>query len=232
MANSNDRQPATVAHGAARRRGGRSEGQAMLESLLVILVASFLLFTLLELARDFAGHEVRRHAASGAARARTVGFNKWMCTKVMRVAAIPNAGKMLEPAYEDFPDEELHAALESKSPTELWDWALTAEGGTDRAEMESSRIPNYLASEHEGVAGGILDYEGWKDLQADGLGGSSSALSPKTIEVNVRQRVPLDIMVRALCDWVGLVFNRDYLVLGGDGRIENHASLYMEDKGY
>jgi hypothetical protein len=204
----------------------------MLESLLVILVVSFLLFTLLELARDFAGHEVLRHSAARAVRARTVGFNKWMCTKVMRVAAIPNAGKMLEPAYEDFPDEELREAVNSMSPSELWDWALTAEGGTERTEMEASRIPNYLASEHEGVAEGILDYEGWKDLHADGLGGSPSAISPLELKVSVRQRVSLDMLVRALCDWVGLVFNRDYLVLGGDGKMENHASLYMEDKGY
>lgn len=232
MATSTERPEAAAARDAVRRRGSRSEGQAMLESLLVILVVSFLLFTLLELARDFAGHEVLRHSASRAARARSVGFNKWMCTKVMRVAAIPNAGKMLEPAYEDFPDEELRAAIAAKSPSELWDWALTAEGGTDRTSMEASRIPNYLASEHEGVASGILDYEGWKDINAEGLGGLPSATSSKTLEVKVRQKVSLDLIVRALCDWVGLVFNRDYLVIGGDGRIENHASLYMDDKGY
>ena len=41
----------------------------MIESLIVILVVCFLLFSLLELARGFAGREILRHSAARAARA-------------------------------------------------------------------------------------------------------------------------------------------------------------------
>ena len=226
-------------HGQTRRprlacgADGRS-GQAMLESVIVILVVCFLLFSLLELARGFAGREILRHSAARAARARTVGFNHWMCTKVMRVAAIPNAGKMTEPSYADFTDQELRGALASKSPGELWDWSLTANPRSDRGATEAARIPDYLASEHEERARYILDYEGWDNLHATGLGGDASATTD-TLEVKVRQKMPADIAVKALCDWVGALspsLNRGYLTIGGANEIENHYSLYLDDKGY
>ncbi len=214
--------------------GGRKSGQAMIESMIVILVVCFLLFSLLELARGFAGREILRHAAARAARARTVGFNHWMCTKVMRVAAIPNAGKMIEPSYASFTDEELRDAIATKRPGELWDWSLTANPRSDRGATEAARIPDYLASEHDERARYILDYEGWDDLHATGLGGDPSAASG-TLEVNVRQKMPLDIVVKALCDWVGILspsIDRGYMVLGGESKIENQYDLYLDDKGY
>ena len=206
----------------------------MIESLIVILVVCFLLFSLLELARGFAGREILRHSAARAARARTVGFNDWMCTKVMRVAAIPNAGKMLEPSYASFTDMELHGALANKTPGELWDWSLTANTRSDRAETEASRIPDYLASEHEERAHYILDYEGWDDLRASGLGGVAPS-SSDTLEVKVSQKMPIGIAVKALCDWVDAVspsMDRGYMLIGGGSEIENHYSLYLDDKGY
>jgi hypothetical protein len=222
--------------GVARHFPGapRQSGQAMIESLIVILVVCFLLFSLLELARGFAGREVLRHSAARAARARTVGFNDWMCTKVMRVAAIPNAGKMLEPDYASFTDRELRDALASKRPGELWDWSLTANPRSERAETEAARIPDYLASEHDERARHILDYEGWDDLHASGLGGVLPSGS-ETLEVKVQQKMPLGISVKALCDWVGLLspsLDRGYMLLGGKNEIENHHSLYLDDKGY
>ena len=212
----------------------RQSGQAMIESLVVILVVCFLLFSLLELARGFAGREILRHSAARAARARTVGFNDWMCTKVMRVAAIPNAGKMLEPAYASFTDGELRGALASKRPGQLWDWSLAANPRSERAVTEAARIPDYLASEHDERARHILDYEGWNDLRASGLGGISPS-GAETLEVKVQQKMPLDISVKALYDWVGLLspaHDRGYMLLGGGSEIENHYSLYLDDKGY
>ena len=222
--------------GQARRhrRAPNRSGQAMIESLVVILVVCFLLFSLLELARGFAGREILRHSAARAARARTVGFNDWMCTKVMRVAAIPNAGKMLEPSYATFRDAELHDALASKSPGELWDWSLTAKPRSERGETEAARIPDYLASEHDERARRILDYEGWGDLRATGLGGVAPSGSD-TLEVRVRQKFPLGISVKALCDWVGIVspsIDRGYMLLGGESEVENHYGLYLDDRGY
>ena len=222
--------------GLARHSTGtkRQSGQAMIESLIVILIVCFLLFSLLELARGFAGREVLRYLAARAARARTVGFNDWMCTKVMRVAAIPNAGKMLEPSSASFTDLELQKALAGKRPGELWDWSLTANPRSEKAETEAARIPDYLASEHDERAHHILDYEGWDDLRATGLGGIAPSGSD-TLEVNVQQKMPLGISVKALYDWVGLLsssLDRGYMLLGGKSEIENHYSLYLDDKGY
>ena len=233
MAISTD-QPARSGRPRRVRVADRRSGQAMLESLIVILVVCFMLFSLLELARCFAGREILRHSAARAARARTVGFNHWMCTKVMRAAAIPNAGKMIEPSYADFTDEELRDALASKRPGELWDWSLTANPRSDRGETEAARIPDYLASEHEERAKYILDYEGWDDIHASGLGGDAAA-SSDMLEVKVRQKFPLGISVKALCDWVGIIspsLDRGYMLLGGENEIENHYSLYLDDKGY
>ncbi len=216
------------------RGANRRSGQAMVESVIVVLVICFLLFSLLELARGFAGREILRHSAARAARARTVGFNNWMCTKVMRVAAIPNAGRMTEPSYASFTDAELRSALATKSPGELWDWSLTANPRSDRGGTEAARIPDYLASEHEERARYILDYEGWNNIHAIGLGGDASAASG-TLEVKVRQKMPIDIAVKALCDWVGVLspaLDRGHMTLAGRCAIENHYSLYLEDKGY
>ena len=68
-------------------------GQAMLETLLVMLVLCLLFFGLLQVALVFNAREVLHHSAARAARARAVGFNDWMTTKAQRVAAIPNSGR-------------------------------------------------------------------------------------------------------------------------------------------
>lgn len=211
-------------------------GQAMIESMLVILVISLLFFSLLQLAQAFAGREILRHASARAARARTVGFNGWMCKKVMRVAAIPNAGKMLEPDPSLYPDTELQNAVKTKKIGALWDWALTATPSGDKAAMEAARIPEYLASEHENRADYILDYERWDDIKASGLGGGGgSGLNPgDKLEVKLRQKLPLDISVKALIDWVGVLtpsYDKGYMMLGGDYGIEDHYSLYIDDEG-
>lgn len=218
------------------RAPGRS-GQAMIESVFVILVTCFLLFSLLQLAQVFAAREVLRHASARAARARTVGFNGWMCRKVMRVASIPNAGKMLEPSYASFADAELHAAMAGKNPGALWDWSLSAIPNSERGVMEAARIPEYLASEHEARAEYILDYEGWDDIVASGLGGNGADVlsSSDTLKVNVRQKIPFDIAVKGLFDWVGVMspsIDRGYMSVSGQYEIEDHYKLYLDDKGY
>ena len=72
------------------------------------------------------------------------------------------------------------------------------------------------------------------DIHASGLGGDAAA-SSDTLEVKVRQKFPLGISVKALCDWVGIIspsLDRGYMLLGGENEIENHYSLYLDDKGY
>ena len=133
------------------RLGGRRarSGQAAVETLLVMLVACLLLFGLLQVAHGFAEREIVRHAAACAARARAVGFNGWMCTKVMRAAAIPASGKMLVPGDDEAPeDEALKSATAKLRYGALWDWAVREKPGNARAAFEEARIPDYLASEN------------------------------------------------------------------------------------
>lgn len=213
----------------------KKAGQAMLESLIVVLVTCFILFGLLQLAHGFATREVLRHAAARTARARTVGFNTWMCRKVTRVATIPNAGKMLEPSYETFHDSSLDN-FDSMKAGEAIDWSLSATPHSDRAQFENARIPEYLGSDYEEQADYILDYENWNSIYSLGAGdGAGVAFSGDKLTVEVRQQYPLSIMVRSLYDWAGAVSGtlaEEEILLRGKYDIENHYPLYLDDKGY
>lgn len=213
----------------------KKSGQAMLESLIVILVTCLILFGLLQLAHGFATREVLRHAAARTARARTVGFNSWMCRKVMRVAAIPNAGRMLEPSYESFHDAGMDA-FGSMKAGEAIDWSLNTLPQSDRALFENARIPEYLGSGYEEQARYILDYENWDAISSSGAGdGAGTPFTDDSLSVEVRQRYPLSIMIRSLYDWAGTAAETlagDEITLRGRYDIENHYPLYLDDKGY
>lgn len=123
-----------------RRGTGWRAGQAMLESLLVLLVllAGFFFFY------DFAYGAVARlllnHAAGRAARADTVGFNAFHRGKALRVGLIPVSGRRLVP-----------------------DGGRTVSG----AAGELALVRTYLQSESWADARGILDYERWESLSHD-----------------------------------------------------------------
>ena len=221
------------------RLGGRRarSGQAAVETLLVMLVACLLLFGLLQVAHGFAEREIVRHAAACAARARAVGFNGWMWTKVMRAAAIPASGKMLVPGDDEAPeDAALKNATAKLRHGALWDWAVREKPGNARAAFEEARIPDYLASENAPRAEEILDYEGWDQISASGLGGGSSATAGDVISVKLAKRYPLSVFVRMLNDWVGFTAGGadglDALELRGNFEIESHYPLYLDDKGW
>ncbi|MGN0885842.1 MAG: hypothetical protein ACI4RT_02465 [Candidatus Spyradenecus sp.] len=116
---------------AARRRG-----QAILESLLVliVLVAGFCFFF------DFAYGAVARllltNGAARAARAASVGFNDFQQVKALRVGVIPVAGRQLVP-------EDQRA----------------------RGLGELAYVRAYLQCETEAEAQGMLDYERWHRLR-------------------------------------------------------------------
>lgn len=224
------------------RRRWRS-GQALVESLLVLLVTCLLLFGLLEVSRAFTGREIMRHAAARAARARAVGFNRWMCEKVMRVAAIPASGTDRIARADGAVFDKTFAEVAAKhrdgetSGGALWDWAMKSGASSARAEYEMARIPAYLASVNRARANALLDYEGWDDISYSGLGGGTSGLDGNVIEVSLRKRHPLPaIFARALnccgrlaaCESGGL----DKLDLRGDFRIEAHYPLYIDDMGW
>ncbi len=210
----------------------------MVESLVVMLVVLALLFGLLQVAHAFANREILVHAAARAARARTVGFNRWMCEKVLRVAAIPASGRMIEPKIDGSFDSGLQDAVATKKGWRLWDWAVSASPASERGELEAARIPDYLASENSERAEYILDYELWDKLSSSGLGGggSSTISDENTLTVTASQKYPVSIFIRMLNDWVGFVAGgkegRDEFTLKGEFNIESHFPLYLDDEGY
>jgi len=74
------------------------EGQALIESCIVIGLICLLLMGLFQLAQLFMAREILDYAAGRGARARTVGFNDFMVSKTVRIGAIANAGALTAPA--------------------------------------------------------------------------------------------------------------------------------------
>ncbi|NLL84179.1 MAG: hypothetical protein GX230_08085 [Lentisphaerae bacterium] len=213
---------------AIYRHDGRRKGQAMIESVIVLITMCLVFFLFFQLCLGFATRDVLDHAAARAARARTVGFNRWMVNKSMRVAAIPVAGRMLEPA--DLPagnDPILNHTLATMTPGEVWDMALHSAPVSPKIAVESARIPDYLAAIHHSEARGILDYDQWEEIVYH-EGGAGT-----TIRVAVRK--PLDMLVSVISGAAGILDGRrrvETLRLEGQAEIETHYSLYLEDLNY
>ncbi len=206
---------------------GRS-GQAALESFIVILIVCIILFGLLQAAVVFTGDEVLHHAAARAARARSVGFNDWMAAKAMRVAAIPNSGKMIEPVFQPLQNNSPFGV--NPSPGDAWDLAFTANPGvSERAAFERVRIPAYLASENSGRASYVLNYEEW-DRGSFSCTEQGSVFGNDTIRMRVSQDFPLKMPLNKF------VFPFSRTDANGDGRITlageseagEHCGLYLE----
>lgn len=126
-------------------------GQAIIETVLAVLVITFVFLMLFNLSHVLTGKILVEHAAMRVARARAVGFNDFMCLKTARVAVIPVAGKRLWPTDEKF-----------------------------SAGNELARVRTYLESPDAARANGLLDYENWKTLSVDAGDGGQSVVNLKT----------------------------------------------------
>lgn len=131
------------------RRSARS-GQAMVETLLAVLTVTALFFALFSLSGRLTGKIMLEHAAMRVARARTVGFNDFMCRKTADVAVIPVAGRRLWPADGDLAGSELN------------------------------RIGRYMESEDWAEARGVLEYEHWSRLSVDAGDGTDVRTAMKS----------------------------------------------------
>ncbi len=118
-------------------------------------------FGVFQLSQLFAAQEVLDYAAGRGARARTVGFNHFMIEKTIRVGAIPNAGRLVNP--------------------------IPSGGPSGQYAMESARIPLYLAGENEGRLRAILHYAAWNTI----IFGASSSLGDGTLRQDIEQEVSL-----------------------------------------
>ena len=157
-------------------------GQAAVETVLAVVILSFAFLALFRLSYLFAGKVLLEHAAMRVARARSVGFNDFMCRKAARVAVIPVAGRRTGP---DEPSAPLSA------------------------DEELGRVSDYLASEDEARARGILDYANWGDLRIRPGDGTDATVT-----------LGLDVLDGA---------RRVDLV--GRAGVEANASLYLLDGG-
>ena len=120
----------------------------MIESVLAVLIITFVFLCLFKLSHMLTGKILLQHAAMRVARARAVGFNDFMCEKIARVAVIPVVGKRLWPA-----------------------------GDTLDYGMERARVPIYLGTPDPAVARGVLEYEGWSRLRIDPGDGTRSRMN-------------------------------------------------------
>lgn len=166
------------------RRSTRA-GQSLIESCFAMIVISLIFFGLLQLSQLIAGKAVLTYAAAAGARAKAVGFNHFMVHKVVRVAAIPTAGALLNPAVrrgggdanfwrDATPDEAYRAALYAGTPY------------SPQYAVERSRIPLYLGTRWWNEMDAVLEYERWPDLHWN-----DSYAGDFLVRVRAGQNVPL-----------------------------------------
>ena len=148
-----------VRHGPTSGRAG----QSLIESCLVLAIVCLAFFGVFQISQLFAAQEVLHYAAGRGARAKVVGFNQFMVFKTIRVGAIPNAGRLCNPA--------------------------TGGGPAAQHAMETARIPLYMGAENQGELGAILDYEDWATIHYNGL---PAPLADGTLRLDIGQTVPLD----------------------------------------
>ena len=139
-------------------------GQAMVESLLAVLVITGLFFALFKLSRMLTGKIMLEHAAMRVARARAVGMNEFMCLKAARVAVIPVAGERLKPGKDD-----------------------------ERKNMSESALARmYMRTPDSSYADGLLRYKDWDNLSLNPDGSGVTRTEMKTEWFDLRGEAELD----------------------------------------
>ncbi len=147
----------------------RSEksGQTIIESCIVIAIICLVFMGFFQLSQFYIAQETLSYAASRVARAQAVGFNEFMTLKVMRIAAIANAGEMLVPDEPGNPVEQRN--------------------------IERGRIPLYLLEGNPGRLRGILDYGDWDEIRYGFMGSFDDGAILRT---EVYQAVPIRFFSR------------------------------------
>jgi hypothetical protein len=207
----------------------------MVESCVVILFLCLLFLGLFQFAQAHVAREVLNYCASRAARAKTVGFNRWMVEKTLRVSAIPNSGRLLVP---DVPggDPVLENALATLGPGAFWDFAMRSTPRSPTIDAELARIPEYMASANGPRAGNLLDYEYWADDSPNRLNwridtGAGDLFDPSAgslVSVSVSQNHDLLVALGPLNEGILEDIPGERIPLRGRYAIENHYSLYLD----
>ena len=139
-------------------------GQAMVETLLAVLVITSLFLALFKLSHMLTGKIMLEHAAMRVARARAVGMNEFMCIKAARVAVIPVAGERLKPGKDD-----------------------------ERKGMSESALARmYMRTPDSSYADGLLRYKDWDKLSLNPNGSGATRTEMKTEWFDLRGEAELD----------------------------------------
>ena len=139
-------------------------GQAMVETLLAVLVITGLFLALFTLSRMLTGKIMLEHAAMRVARARAVGMNAFMCEKVARVAVIPVAGERLKPGKDD-----------------------------ERGNMSEPALARmYMRTPDSNYADGLLRYANWDKLTIDPNTGGATHTAMRTDWFDLRGEAEVD----------------------------------------
>ena len=139
-------------------------GQAMVETLLAVLVITGLFLALFKLSHMLTGKIMLEHAAMRVARARAVGMNEFMCLKTARVAVIPVAGERLKPGKDD-----------------------------ERKDMSESALARmYMRTPDSSYADGLLRYKDWDKLSLNPSGGRATRTEMKTEWFNLKGEAEVD----------------------------------------
>ncbi len=138
----------------------RRAGQSLIESCLVMAVVCLVFFGVFQISQLFAAQDILDYAAARGARAKAVGFNRFMVFKTIRVGAIPNAGPLLEPSHSGGPLGQL--------------------------AVETPRVPLYLGAENWGDLDGVLRYKAWDSV---GIG-QPDLLAGDMLHMEVPQDMP------------------------------------------
>ncbi len=122
---------------AARKlRRVHEEGQAMVETILVLLFLFLAFYTVFQFADNLRARLLVDYAASRVARARTVGMNDFMLAKTANIATMAAAGKCI---------------------------TRTSKGDRPSTGELISRSADYLACEYGEQARQVLDFELWRN---------------------------------------------------------------------
>jgi hypothetical protein len=202
-------------------------GQSLIEACLALLILCLFFMGFFQVSQLVATRQVLYHAAARGARAKMVGLNRFMVEKAILVAAIPNAGRMVQPD-EANEDVTLREWLEDERSGVVWDRVLTADAGVaDIHEIERARIPEFMGAQYWPWARAILDYEHWDTIDAS-IPGAMDDAAP--LEVRVRQQVDLHRLFGA--GVYRAFYANDILELEGKSRLEAHYPLYIDDEGW
>ncbi len=142
--------------------GETRAGQSLIESCLVLALICLAFFGVFQISQLFASQDVLDYAAARGARAKTVGFNRFMVFKTIRVGAIPNAGRLVAPTFVGGPLDQLNV------------------------ETRPSGIRHYLASDEWGGGDDLLRYEGWDFIGIE----PPTLLADNTLHMEVPQAMP------------------------------------------